>query len=195
MSKERLFVGLDLSLSETGLVAITSKGGLIDDRVLKVKKGVVKEERLSALAGLIDDWLEGYSDRIEAVGIEHYAMGARNQLAQCGEWGGLVRVMLHRRGLPFLEIAPTSLKLYATGQGNSKGKTGVVLAVMRKYGHEFPNDNIADACVLAFMARAMATGQGSGPKQALLDYERRALQKPYLSTFFQKKFPRIYARE
>lgn len=191
--KPAYYIGLDLSLRATGFVALDPFGVGLDSRLIKSNEH--KEARLVDLIDRLDEAIQclcGVNLRpAPVVAIEHYAMGAKFQLAQMGEWGGVVREYLYRRGIAFIEVAPTTLKLFATGKGNSKGKVGVALAVMRKYGHEFDDDNLADACVLAHMARSMVTGLGgnaAGPA-SLTEYERRALEKPYKSAHFQKNFP------
>ncbi|MDN5726076.1 MAG: hypothetical protein L0G99_09135, partial [Propionibacteriales bacterium] len=55
-------------------------------------------------------------------------------------------------GVPVVEVAPTSLKKYATGKGNA-GKDEVILRSARRYGNAYPcsNNDEADAFILAAM--------------------------------------------
>lgn len=66
---------------------------------------------------------------------------------------------LHRRGIPYVEVAPATLKVYATGSGATSGenkvtKAQVMEAVFATYGELLAiprDDNACDALVLLFM--------------------------------------------
>jgi hypothetical protein len=89
--------------------------------------------------------------------IEGYAMGPTRNMAgsrSVAELGGVVRLLLHERGIPYAEVAPACLKKYATGKGNAK-KDVVIKAALEQGasipqrpasggGREF-DDNAADA--------------------------------------------------
>jgi len=86
-----------------------------------------------------------------AVFIEGYGFGNAHTLAILVEIGTAIRLALHGCGMTYTEVAPTSLKKFATGKGNSQ-KDQVMLAVYKKWGFTPETNNIADAYVLAKMA-------------------------------------------
>ena len=56
-------------------------------------------------------------------------------------------------GIPWIEVAPTQLKKFATGDSQAP-KEVILQQVYKRWGYETPNDNIADAYVLARIAEA-----------------------------------------
>jgi crossover junction endodeoxyribonuclease RuvC len=108
--------------------------------------------------------------------MEGYAYGS--QVANmAGELGSVVKMGLYRyygtssaRSAFPLIVPPMSLKKYATGKGNAK-KQEMLLAVYKKWGVEFTDDNMADSYVLAHIARQQDATAG------LLAYELDVLKK------------------
>ena len=84
--------------------------------------------------------------------IEGYAYARANQAHQIGELGGVVRLALSDRGVPVVEVSPSSLKKLATGKGNAS-KDAVLAEAMRRLGYQGSDNNEADALWLLEMAR------------------------------------------
>lgn len=118
-------------------------------------KKIKGAERLHWLDKTIRGILEPYSYIPTLVAIEGYAFGSFSGRERLGEWGGVLRLMLFRIGLPFVEIPPSTLKKYVTGKGNSK-KNQMLLSVFKKWGITCEDDNQSDAYGLAQLIR---TGQ------------------------------------
>lgn len=160
-------VGLDLSLRSTGIARVH----LADDgRVIGTHTEVVGEE-LPERAPL--DEQIGRVDRVatsvvtlvgapDLVVVEGPLPGGRAPGADVEEraWlRGIVYRRIHRAGIPLVEVAPSTLKLYATGNGRA-GKPLVVQAVRRHYGDRFDiplrksdgQQDVADAIALVAMA-------------------------------------------
>ncbi|MCB5168044.1 hypothetical protein LG634_24855 [Streptomyces bambusae] len=118
-----LVVGLDLSLTSTGLA-----GPGWTTRIRTKARG---DHRLNYLAGQIGDHIK-QADLVvmEGPSYGHAALAGHEDMAglRC-----LVRLFCHRRGIPYGVIAPTSLKLYATGYGRA-AKGEVRSAVADRYG-------------------------------------------------------------
>lgn len=92
--------------------------------------------------GIVDD------EHIELAVIEDYAFSrAAAHAHELGELGGVVKVALIGRAVPYVLVPPTVLKLYALGKGGGKGtdKTAMALAAYKRAGVEFPDDNQCDA--------------------------------------------------
>lgn len=96
---------------------------------------------------------------------------------------GVVKQWLHRVGIPYAEVAPATLKVWATGSGatrgeNKVGKDKVIEAVLSTYGGLLNinprDDNQCDAVALLGLALA-AYGQELAPVKPNC---RKAIQVP-----------------
>lgn len=145
------YIGIDPSLTGCAVAVIDEKGNLVDSQRLENKlRGV---ERLIYIRDKVLRIISCY-DGIQGIGIEGYARGASNRREEAGELGGILRVMFYEFQLPWLDIAPSQIKKFATGKGNAP-KDHVLLAVYKKWGVEFRTNDEADAFVAAQVARAM----------------------------------------
>lgn len=129
-------VGLDLSLTSTGF----SCGN--EQKVLSTKaRGA---ERLFTISTALIESIEHIERPV--VMIEGYSFASRNSQAHSiGELGGVVRVALWSRGVPYVEIPPTIRAKFATGKGNaSKGE--VVSAVSARTGIVWSGSGADDMC-------------------------------------------------
>lgn len=133
-------LAIDASLTAT---AVHSQGGGSLVRV--------KSRGLERLATIRDEVLT-LAHGADAVFIEGYAYGARNQAHQIGELGGVLRLALWEMGLPVYEVPPSTLKMYGTGKGTA-GKDAMIAAAIRRFGFEGSDNNAADACVLWHFAK------------------------------------------
>lgn len=96
-------MGLDLSLTSTGVSLVS--GDEIETRLLKAPK-LTGAARLDALRGGLNTLLDEVRPLV--VAVEGYAFGAKNQLAQIGEWGGVARLALRDAAVPHVLIVPPS---------------------------------------------------------------------------------------
>lgn len=104
--------------------------------------------RVEALVGRICDWIEPYAP--DVICLEHYSLGSQYMTAALCEFGGILRWnlldVLGASGCLF-EIAPGTLKKFATGKGNAdKNQMGAHVA--KRYGHVFGGDDEVDAFAL-----------------------------------------------
>lgn len=137
--------GLDLSLTKTG-IAVAGRAWTIGVKA----RGT---ERLSLLTTEIAHNLLGRG--IHLVAIEGYSYGSKtSQAHSIGELGGCVRRDLHHEGVPFVVVAPTSLKKFATGNGRAK-KEEMVANARERLGYEGFDDDEADALFLEQVALHM----------------------------------------
>lgn len=155
-------VSLDLSLTRTGYAF--SNGGFPRAGVLVPPKtaasGMARlswiRARVSALVlrgvPLADP--AGYQEDADLVLIEGYSFGQARGSSHShalGELGGVVRLLLHERGIPYIDVAPAVLKKFATGRGNAK-KEEVLGAAIRRLEYEGSDHNEADALFLLHAA-------------------------------------------
>ena len=148
----KYYLGIDPSLTGCAVAVVDETGKFIDSCRFENKlKGV---ERLVYIRSRVRQILNTYGKDIEMICIEGYARGARNRREEAGELGGILRVMIYEHDLSYTDIAPSQLKKFATGKGNTQ-KDHVLLAVYKKWGIEFRTNDEADAFVAAQIARAM----------------------------------------
>ncbi|CEP67860.1 Crossover junction endodeoxyribonuclease RuvC [Moorella glycerini] len=142
-------MGIDPSLTSTGLVALEN-GNLILHETLEVKeKGIA---RLLTLQNILERRLFAYKP--DLVVVEGYAFARSNQAHQMGELGGMIRMLLTQKRVPWIEVAPTQVKKFATGKGNSP-KDIILRDVYKRWGVEFDSSDEADAFVLAKIGQAV----------------------------------------
>jgi len=66
----------------------------------------------------------------------------------------LTRELIYDINKEFIIVAPTSLKKFITGKGNS-GKDIMILETYKRYGVSFDDNNICDAFSLAKVGEAL----------------------------------------
>ena len=139
-------MGLDPSLNSTGFSyrdgtpELTVITGVIDPRPLRGPARVLYAR--TKFRQLLD------KVQPELVVIEGYAMGAKGMVFNLGEMGGMYRLELFDRGIPYLEVPPSNLKLFATGSGGLRGdakKAAMVNAAASRLGRKLRTDDEADA--------------------------------------------------
>lgn len=130
------FLGIDLSLTSTGyshnehceVISVNSTG---PKRLIEISESI---------GNLIVEF------KIDVAVIEGYAFSSRNSQAHSiGELGGVVRVMLYRMDIPYVEIPPTCRAKFATGRGNAS-KNEVISFVSAKTGLIWKNPGADDKC-------------------------------------------------
>lgn len=171
--KDLAYVGLDISLTGTGF--FLKRGTEIEIKTIKTTPNTAPND-LERLRSIRQSIMELIPAGTAMICVEDFfvprrasQMGAAKGLIMAGT---LIRVALLEKGLPFYTVAPTQLKKFITGKGNSP-KSLVVREVYKKLGIDAGDDNQADACVLAHMAEAIHKNQGVG----MLKYQEETIAK------------------
>lgn len=152
-----LFLGADLSLTGSGLVVIDDSYNIVKMDVFKSK--VTGVERLFHLRNTLDSFLAEFNkEDIKLVAIENYAYGKAKEgdgrVFEIGEWGGIFRLYMFDNNYNFILPSPTQVKKYITGKGEAKTKKElIILDIYKKYGIEIRQADMADAYVLARIAK------------------------------------------
>jgi crossover junction endodeoxyribonuclease RuvC len=81
----------------------------------------------------------------------------------------MVRHWLWKHDIPYVLVAPTTLKKFATGKGNAD-KALIIKAVFQRWAHDVDNNNSADAVVLNYIGRAIV-----GDWQPTTDQQREVI--------------------
>lgn len=150
-------IGIDQSLTATGIAVIDGAGALLASKVLKTGslRGAARLAHIrDELRGLLMCFPPKYA------AIEGYSIESVNRPFDLGEVGGLVRLTLYDAHVPTVVVAPKQLKKFVTGSGDAT-KEKVQLAVSRKWGIVLSDDNAADALGLAHIARLMITNNST----------------------------------
>lgn len=159
--RQQRVVGLDLSLTCTGVARITNRE--YEGTTVQVTRVTSKPTRDPSLADrsrrlrrLAADvvTLAAGADLVLVEGPS-YASNTGSAHDRAGLWW-LIVGRLTGAGLNVVEVPPSSLKTYATGKGNA-GKDDVLSAVVRRYPSvTFNGNDEADALVLAAMGARFA---------------------------------------
>lgn len=142
----------DLSLSATGWASFgpapLAAGGVAWGTIAP---SIFGHPRLEYIRGKVLELCEG----VELVVMEELAFTRNDPSAQ--ERSGLAYLIRHslwKRKTPFILIAPSSLKKWATGKGNSP-KEVMMMHVLKRLGHETADSHQADAVALAYLGMAL----------------------------------------
>lgn len=126
-------VGLDLSITATGICNAAGTTSTVGG------KATLGDKRLAIIESYVFDLID--ADLMVIEGLAVHGPGAGMAAAQVM---GAVKVLLLRRGVPYVEVPPSSLKKYATGKGNA-GKPEMAVALYKRSGLELADDNQVDA--------------------------------------------------
>jgi len=137
-------LALDLSLTGTGWCCDGDIG-----RLATPASRVDGWERIALIARAVRGLLVG----VDVVVLEGYSFGSQGRAVfQIGELGGIIRFWLWGHHIPYVDVAPGTLKKFATGKGNSP-KDAMIAAAIRRFGFEGSDNNEADAFLLWCLAR------------------------------------------
>lgn len=163
-------LGLDISLRATGVfyrgasTTISPKDGKEIGR--RLSEIMFKLRTFTnELAGVDVAVIEGYAFR-------GYQGATASRLA---EVGGCVRLWLYERNVPYIEIAPLTLKKFATG--SARADKTLMLAGARDAYPSIANDNEADAYWLATLGESYYNGDELTPNLMRLEWPLKHLRR------------------
>lgn len=149
-------IGLDLSLTHTGFVAVDDKGKIISREVIKSKPvGDKPMDEICRIIEISDKIIHNIAESLNGnitknviciEGLAYMAQGT--SLTQLAGLNYLIRAQLFYYELPFIIIAPTTLKKFITGSGKGD-KDMMMMAVYKNYKFESTDNNECDAYSLA----------------------------------------------
>ncbi len=170
-----MIIGLDLSLTSTGVAVVHADGRLYSATAIKSK--LADAPRLIDIRNNLYSILNKLSRKPTLAVLEGYAFGSQARHEAAGELGGIIKVTLFLDGIPVAVVPPSTLKKFVTGKGNAQ-KDEMRLAVFKKWGQEFRTNDEVDAFALAQVGVILERHkQGIDVKPELLKYEWEALQK------------------
>lgn len=147
-------LGLDIS-TKTGCVVVDfsnpTRPSTPHDTEINFQK-LSGLERCSSIAGAILEVVDEHKPSVAV--IEGYGYANSNTLVTLVEIGTVVRYFLRQIGMPYIVVAPNSLKKFVTGKGTAS-KELIILHVFQRWGYSATTNNIADAYGLAMMGGAL----------------------------------------
>ena len=164
-------LGLDLSLTGTGVCLLSENNHIIKSIKTKPVDGKKMDRYVKILCGIREVTKEHAP---LAIFIENYAFGVNpkntSSIVNLGELGGIIKYSF--RAYPIFLVAPNTLKLFVTGKGNSK-KEDMKLKSYKKYNREFKTNDECDAFGLADLGGAVLD---LWPERTYFSYELRAIE-------------------
>lgn len=148
--KDDVYIGIDQSLTGFGLTALSSKDP-------KQYNTWVYKSPYFGIERLVDikEWIGDTLDYIQELNAEILDVAIEGSVLQSpaalklGELAAIVKLELYERDKIFpLQVAPMTLKKFASGKGNSK-KQEMLMQMYKRWGVEFSDDNAADSYALA----------------------------------------------
>ena len=140
-------VGLDLSLTSTGVAFIAGGGPAqpvaATDRIRHPK--LTGHPRIVAILAELDLWTHGATLAV----VEGLAYDAHDTDRQNAGLNWIVRHRLHTRRIPYALVPPATLKQYATGSGSADKTAMAAAAAHHLPGIDCDDDNAVDALWLA----------------------------------------------
>jgi len=157
----KISLGLDLSLTGTGVVVFI-KGKPIIQKLIKSKpagdKPIDELKRIQQIVKEIEEILLklGSEDKTpDIANIEGLAFMAKGtSLVQLSALNYFTRALLSSWHIPFLITAPTTLKKFGSGKGNTD-KEVLMMMIYRDYKFQILDNNVVDACILALIGAAV----------------------------------------
>lgn len=150
-------LGLDLSLCSSGCVVIDGST-IVNERLIKSKpSGPSPVDELKRLIKIKDEIAKIVAgNKIDLAVIEGLAFCARNTVAlvQLAGLNYMVREMLYELQIPFILVAPSSLKKFITLRGNAQ-KDEMLLETYKRYGVSFTDNNLCDGYGLSMCGLAL----------------------------------------
>ena len=144
-------VGLDPSLAQFGLA--------VDGDVQTWKPPRGEDRGVERLAWFYDQLTHLCTAHEPSLAmVEGYSYASKASREVLGELGGIVRLVLYQNGIPFVVVAPKSVKKFTTDNGNA-GKDEMVISAVKKWGFEGKTNNEADAWMLHLMGRFQFEGE------------------------------------
>lgn len=144
-------MGIDPSITSTGIVIIDCEAKIIDKHLIKTKpeKYPEIEPRFLYIVDVVGSIIKKYNGNICGVCIEGISYNSKGQSSyELATLNYLIRIWLFQNSIQFITIAPTQLKKFVTGNGQCK-KNLMLLQTFKKFGEEMDDDNICDAYCLA----------------------------------------------
>jgi Holliday junction resolvasome RuvABC endonuclease subunit len=187
-----LFVGVDPSLTNTGVVLIGTDGSVLGAYNSKLSPKVPKRSmpdfdllRLDGIARFAVDAITRHTPKCwncrVHVAYEDYSMHSEHRAFALGELGGVLKVALFTAFGHLVTVAPTRLKKFATGTGTATKKAMVARAAtesahLTSLPRAQRTDDVCDAYFLAKYAWYVFAPEAAAEHETHRDLVRTRLE-------------------
>lgn len=168
-------VGLDLSLTMTGVAKRSSDGSYATDRIKGIDaKRYGELRRLRSISSRITEVIDANTDDLKLIVLEAPSLGHGRQMAgkfheRAGLWWMVVSQIMDILRVPIATVPPATLKMFATGSGRAE-KSDMMGAAVAVWEDFYGDDNQCDALWLAEMGMCHL---GESPLLAKLTAKQR----------------------
>lgn len=139
-------IGVDRSLSNTGVAIIKDEQF---HSQLEISSKVYGEERLIEIAKKLCACALAFPNPL--VCMESYSYASKyGNFFHLGELGGVIKVFLKLKKIPFIETEPTTLKKYVVGKGNAP-KNLIPMNIYKQFKISPTSGDTADAIGCAYL--------------------------------------------
>ena len=143
------FIGIDPS-TKTGFVALDKDGHILMAEEV-TGQGNKDPKRMVTL---VDNLMQRIT-KDDIICVEGFSYGSKgNKVDFQFGLGHAIRNAMFTAGIEFTVVAPSQLKKFATGKGNT-AKENMILPIYKRWEFENESDNVRDAYVLAQIARSL----------------------------------------
>lgn len=150
-----VFLGVDQSLNQPGFALVGEDGTVLRGSSLKVAGNARGGKRLSHIVAFMCAFVGQHKPL--AIAMEGASLGSVHREFDLGSAFGVVQYAAFRYyGIEPVIISPSQVKQYGTGRGQAT-KEEMLYAVRTAFSFPTDDDNIADAVVLAHIARSIHT--------------------------------------
>ena len=170
------FLGVDLSLTGTGLVVVDGSGVLLHMSEIGTKphSHVHILSRSDHIAQLVLKTALEYKPKL--VAIESLFCGPRaSSVLSLGTLHALCKYQLLRNGFRLASVSPSSLKKFL-GSGKLQ-KSQILKAVYKEYGVDCDTDNKSDAYTLSRLAQLLDSALNSVQLGTIPKYKSEVIAK------------------
>ena len=156
MKVESYYVGIDPSLTGTGVVILDKDGEIYKELLISTYPDnyICSEQRLLDIVNEIK-FIKDISLRYAAIEGISFNSKSTSFNERCGLFF-MITSLLFDNDIPFKIVPPKTLKKWAVGNGNADKKM-MMNGSKKRWGLEFKDDNICDAYNLAQLVRCEFT--------------------------------------
>ena len=165
--KRPIVMGIDPSLTGTGVVVIDGEGSIITRKVIGTPASTPTLQRIRRITHDVLQIYLGVVPGPSVVVIEQLVQGQTGKANDRAGLHWLIRSFLSTRRMQegyleqssdAIEVAPGTLKKWVTGTGSAE-KNLMLLKTFKRWGVEFSDDNECDAYCLARWGLAYLKGE------------------------------------
>lgn len=157
MGNDKIIVGMDLSLTSTGLCIFAGGEHKLFMVRTKPDQFATEVERVQWIGRSVQQKIKSFLTFGEALspedifwGVEDYAFNSRTGkvITRAEVTGFIKQIMLSWTGRGPVKVHPKTLKKFICGRANNVSKAHHLSYALEKYKIHFPNDDVCDAyCV------------------------------------------------